>query len=119
VHGGCYLPRPLPLASVGSLSEPRPALSLGSRSVTPLLRPLLSVGSRSTRVVPRPDGTAELRWAGGNLTLTAEEFGWIARLDEGASARNLGGTEALAFCQKLASAGLVTVQPVAAMKAAE
>jgi hypothetical protein len=70
-------------------------------------------------VVPRPDGTAELRWAGGNLTLTAEEFGWIARLDEGASARDLGGAEALAFCQKLASAGLITVRPVTAMKAAE
>ena len=62
VHGGCYLPRPLPLASVGSLS---------------------------------------------------------ARLDGGASARDLGGAEALAFCQKLASAGLVMVQPVTAMKAAE
>jgi ribosomal protein L16 Arg81 hydroxylase len=70
-------------------------------------------------VVPRPDGTAELRWAGGNIALTAEELGWIARLDEGASARDLGGAEALAFCQKLASNGLVTLQPVTAMKAAE
>ena len=70
-------------------------------------------------VVPRPDRTAELRWAGGSVTLTAEEFGWIARLDEGASARDLGGAEALAFCQRLASQGLITVQPVTAMKAAE
>jgi hypothetical protein len=70
-------------------------------------------------VMPRPDGTAELRWAGEAITLTAQEFGWIAQLDEGACPRDLGGDEALAFCQRLASYGLVTVQPVAAMKAAE
>jgi hypothetical protein len=70
-------------------------------------------------VVPRPDGTAELRWAGENLTLTAQELGWITRLDEGVTARELGGADALAFCQKLASMGLLIVQAVPAMKAAE
>jgi hypothetical protein len=70
-------------------------------------------------VMPRPDGTAELRWAGGNLTLSAQEFGWIVRIGEGATAADLGGSEALAFCQKLASDGLITVQPVTVMKAAE
>jgi len=70
-------------------------------------------------VVPLPDGTAELRWAGGSLTLSAQELGWVARLDEGVAARELGGAEALAFCQKLAALGLITVQPVAAVKAAE
>lgn len=65
-------------------------------------------------VVPRPDGTAELRWAGGSITLMAEELGWIGRLAEGASARDLGAPEALAFCQKLASSGLVTVRPAIA-----
>ena len=70
-------------------------------------------------VVPRPDGTAELRWAGGNLTLTAQELGWVTRLDEGVTARELGGADAFAFCQKLAALGLITVQPVTAMKAAE
>jgi len=62
-------------------------------------------------VTPRPDGSAELRWAGGTLTLSAEEFDWIARISEGATAGELGGPAALAFCQKLASHGLVTVQP--------
>jgi hypothetical protein len=70
-------------------------------------------------VIPRPDGTAELRWAGGNVRLSAQEFGWIVRIGEGATANDVGGSEALAFCQKLASDGLIRVQPVTAMKAAE
>jgi hypothetical protein len=70
-------------------------------------------------VIPRPDGTAELRWAGDPIPLTAEELSWMVRLDEGASASDLGGAEALAFCQKLASYGLITVEPVTATKAAE
>jgi hypothetical protein len=70
-------------------------------------------------VVPRPDGTAELRWAGANLTLTARELDWLTRLDEGVTVRELGDADALAFCQKLAGMGLVAVQPVTAMKAAE
>jgi hypothetical protein len=70
-------------------------------------------------VVPRPDGTAELRWAGGNVTLSAEEFDWLARISEGVIAGGLGGEKALAFCQRLASNGLVTVEPAAGMKAAE
>jgi Cupin superfamily protein len=68
-------------------------------------------------VTPRPDGSAQLRWAGGNVTLSAREFGWIVRISDGASASDLGDSEALAFCQKLASDGLITVLP--ATKAAE
>jgi hypothetical protein len=70
-------------------------------------------------VVPRPDGSAELRWPAGSVSLSAEEFSWITRLDEGASAHELGGANALAFCQRLASAGLVVVQSMTAAKAAE
>jgi hypothetical protein len=70
-------------------------------------------------VVPLPDGSAEWRWAGGRLALTAQELAWITRLDEGASASELAHPDALAFCQRLAELGLVTVQPMPALKAAE
>lgn len=70
-------------------------------------------------VVPLPDGRAELRWTGDAITLTAQELDWLTRLDEGVSPRELGGAEALAFCQRLASLGLISVQPLAAVKAAE
>jgi hypothetical protein len=70
-------------------------------------------------VVSRLDGSAELRWAAGSMPLSAEEFSWITRLDEGASAHELGAANALAFCQRLASAGLVVLQPLTAAKAAE
>ncbi len=61
-------------------------------------------------VVPRPDGRAELGWAGGNVTLSAQEFAWIGRIGEGAAPNDLGEAEALAFCQRLASYGLITVE---------
>jgi ribosomal protein L16 Arg81 hydroxylase len=70
-------------------------------------------------VLQRPDGSAELHWAGGRILLSAEELSWMTRLDEGVSTRELGGAEALTFCQRLASAGLVLVEPSAAVKAAE
>lgn len=70
-------------------------------------------------VVGRPDGSAELRWAGDAIALSPQELAWIARLDEGATANELGGADALAFCQRLATLGLLTVQAVPAMKAAE
>jgi ribosomal protein L16 Arg81 hydroxylase len=63
-------------------------------------------------VVPRPDGRAELGWAGGNVTLSSQEFDWINRLGEGATANDLGGAEALAFCQRLANYGLITVESI-------
>jgi hypothetical protein len=70
-------------------------------------------------VIPRPDGTAELCWAGGNVALSAQEFAWIAFIGEGgATANDLGGSDALAFCQRLAALGLISIQPVGAMKAA-
>ena len=70
-------------------------------------------------VVGRPDGSTELRWAGETIALTQQELAWIVRLDEGAAANELGGADALAFCQRLATLGLLTVQTVPAIKAAE
>jgi Cupin superfamily protein len=70
-------------------------------------------------VVPRPDGMAELRWSGESLTLSAQELAWLARLDEGATANELGSAEALAFCQTLATRGLLTVQKMSVLQAAE
>jgi hypothetical protein len=101
-------------------TERMPMLSRGliGPVVTPTDRLYLSDTMHHV-VVPHPDGTADLRWSGESITLTAEELGWLARIDEGASARDLGGEAALAFCQRLASLGLLTVQPVSAMKAAE
>jgi hypothetical protein len=102
-------------------SDSMPMLSRGliAPTVTPTDRLYLS-DTVHHFVVPRPDGTAELRWAGDNITLSAQELQWIARIDEGATAKDLGGAEALAFCQRLASMGLLTVQPAAAgLKAAE
>jgi hypothetical protein len=60
-----------------------------------------------------------LHWAGDTIVLSAQEFGWIARIAEGVTAKSLGGPEALAFCQLLASIGLVIVQPPEVVKAAE
>lgn len=101
-------------------TEQMPMVSRGliAPSVSPTDRLALSETVHHF-VTPRPEGTAQLRWAGGNVTLSAQEFEWIARIGEGATANDLGGPEALAFCQRLASYGLVAVQPVTAMKAAE
>jgi hypothetical protein len=101
-------------------TEQMPMVSRGliAPSVSPTDRLALS-DTVHHFVTPRPDGAAELRWAGGNVTLSAQQFEWIARIGGGATANDLGGPEALAFCQRLASYGLVTVQPVTAMKAAE
>lgn len=57
-------------------------------------------------VAALPDGNAELRWADGTMRLDARGLDWLQRLDEGASPAELG-EESLAFCQKLAAAGLL------------
>lgn len=62
-------------------------------------------------VTPRPDGGADLRWAGETVALTSEEFAWLDRLGDGAAAGDLGGAEALAFCQRLSRLGLVIAKP--------
>jgi len=64
-------------------------------------------------VVPLADGRAELRWAGGALALSPAQFQWLAALAEGASARDLGDADALAFCQRLATLGLAVIEPAA------
>jgi hypothetical protein len=101
-------------------SERMPMLSRG------LIPPKVTAGDRlyiadtmHHVVVPRPDGSAELRWAGESLTLSAQELAWLAQLDEGAAASELGGADALAFCQRLATLGLLTVQTVPVLRAAE
>lgn len=101
-------------------SDRMPMLSRGLTApvVTPADRLLLSDTMHHV-VVPHPDGTAELRWSGESMPLTAEELGWLASIDEGAIVRDLGGADALAFCQRLAALGLATVQSVPTMKAAE
>lgn len=57
-------------------------------------------------VVPMGEG-AELRWAGPSVPLTAAELVWLERLGEGATARELGGEAALAFCARLMALGLL------------
>jgi hypothetical protein len=93
-------------------TEQKPMLGRG------LLAPTVTPTDRLTLcetvhyvVVPHQDGSAELRWTGGTMVLSAQEFDWLGALAEGASASTLGGAEALAFCQMLAAAGLVTIEP--------
>jgi hypothetical protein len=57
-------------------------------------------------VAALPDGSAELRWADGTLPLDEQGLDWLQRLDEGASAAELGDG-ALGFCRRLAAAGLL------------
>jgi hypothetical protein len=57
-------------------------------------------------VAALPDGTASLRWGGGSLALGARELEWMAALEAGTSAAALG-EGGLAFCRRLAAAGLL------------
>lgn len=57
-------------------------------------------------VVPDGDG-AELRWSGESIRLNAAELDWLMALQDGASARSLGGEPALAFCRKLVALGIL------------
>jgi len=57
-------------------------------------------------VVPVGEG-AELRWAGPAEPLGQTELGWIEKLSEGATPRELGGETALAFCSRLVALGLL------------
>ena len=57
-------------------------------------------------VVPVGEG-AELRWAGPAEPLGPTELGWIERLAEGTTPRDLGGEAALAFCSRLVALGLL------------
>lgn len=57
-------------------------------------------------VVPVAGG-AQLRWGGGVIPLTAEELGFLERLDAGVTPAELGGDAALAFCRRLYAMGLL------------
>ena len=57
-------------------------------------------------VAARPDGQAELRWAGGRLALGTRELAWLEALTEGTTPAALGDG-GLAFCRNLAAAGLL------------
>jgi hypothetical protein len=56
----------------------------------------------------------ELHWAGGREVLSAEQIGWLQRLDRGATPEELGdGPETLEFCRRLTALGLLTPLPSA------
>lgn len=57
-------------------------------------------------LVPLPGGGASLRWYGGVEKVTEAELAWLVALEEGATAAELG-EGALAFCRRLAAAGLL------------
>jgi hypothetical protein len=57
-------------------------------------------------VAALPDGSAELRWADGVMRLDERSLGWLERLDAGTTPAELG-EGGLAFCRKLAAAGLL------------
>lgn len=68
--------------------------------------PLVLADSLHHYVVPVAAG-AELRWAGGAEPLSAEELGWLQRLETGATPKSLGGAAALAFCRRLVRQGVL------------
>lgn len=57
-------------------------------------------------LVPIEGGGASLRWYGGAERLTAAELAWMEALEQGATPAELG-EGALAFCRRLAAAGLL------------
>jgi uncharacterized RmlC-like cupin family protein len=96
------------LAVLGLLAEELPALPARG-----LLAPNPAPGERwrlsdaqHHHAVPQPDGTTLLRWAGGVMALDAEAWGRLARLEEGATAEELG-EGGLAFLAGLAAKGLI------------
>jgi uncharacterized RmlC-like cupin family protein len=56
--------------------------------------------------VPQPDGSTLLRWAGGVMALDAEAWARLAKLEDGATAEELG-ENGLAFLAELAAKGLI------------
>ncbi|MCX7684214.1 MAG: cupin domain-containing protein [Acetobacteraceae bacterium] len=63
-------------------------------------------GSEHHHAVPQPDGGSVLRWSGGVMTLSPAEWEMLARLEEGATAEELG-EGGLAFLAALAAKGLI------------
>jgi len=57
-------------------------------------------------LLPQPDGSALLRWPGGTEALSPQEAAWLQRLEEGASAEDLG-EGGVAFLSALAAKGLI------------
>jgi hypothetical protein len=91
-----------------SLASDRMPLS-GRGLIAPVPGPddvLILADTVHHHVVPVGEG-AELRWAGEAEKLTSVELGWLERLTGGATPGALGGEAALAFCRRLAKAGLL------------
>ncbi|MFC0384464.1 cupin domain-containing protein [Muricoccus vinaceus] len=90
------------------LAADRPAL-LGRGLIAPAPAPGERLRLAETvihHLATGPDGSAALRWAGGAEILSPAEQAWLRRLEDGASAEDLGQA-ALAFCRRLHAAGLL------------
>ncbi|HWA63855.1 MAG TPA: cupin domain-containing protein [Caulobacteraceae bacterium] len=109
-HAGLEVMAQQLLASLARSQAPMLGRGLAAPVVEPEGRLVLCESVHHV-VAPRPEGGAELRWAGGVLPLTGDEFGWLSRLAEGAAPAELGGDEAVAFCRRLAAAGLLVPEP--------
>jgi hypothetical protein len=96
------------LIVLGALTDELPALparGLVAPKPAPGERWRLS-DAQHHHAVPQPDGTTVLRWAGGVMALDAEAWDRFARLEDGATAEELGA-DGLAFLADLAAKGLI------------
>jgi hypothetical protein len=106
--GGEDAARRLMLAALDRVCRdrmPLPGRSLHTPPPGPNDRLRLSETMHHT-LVPFETGGAMLRWYGGVEKFTAEEMGWLAALEDGATVTELG-EDALPFCQWLAQRGLL------------
>jgi hypothetical protein len=98
----------LAVAALDRVARDRMALpgrSLHTKPPGPTDRLRLSEGMHHS-LVPIPAGGAALRWYGGMEKVTDAELGWLAALEDGATAEELG-EGALDFCRRLAGVGLL------------
>ena len=98
----------LVIAALDHVSQdrlPLPGRGLAPPTPAPDQRMRLT-DSMHHHIVPLPDGGAALRWYGGAETLSAQELAWMERLEDGASAQELG-EGGLDFLKRLAKPGLI------------
>jgi hypothetical protein len=98
----------LALRLLDNLAQDRPALlgrGLFLPGVSTDIRLRLASGVLHTLVLAE-DGGATLRWAGGVEQLDATEASWLARLEHGATPKELGDNS-IAFCTRLLKLGLL------------
>lgn len=96
------------LLVLGRLTDELPALparGLVAPKPAPGQRWRLS-DAQHHHAVPQPDGSTLLRWAGGVMALDADAWARLARLEDGATAEELGEA-GLAFLTELAAKGLI------------